>query len=434
VHVGGLVLLIALAAPWIVDLLTSPEFAAREGAVETAVLLVRVLAPFLLFISLAVAAAGTLNVHGRFFVPALSPATQNLLLVAGGALLLGVGWTMDAAAVPWALLLLGGGLLQFAIQIPPLWALGWRPRFEPDLALRTPEARQIVRRMLPVVGGMAATHVSILVNNRLATDYAGGVSNLYYGFRLVHLPVGLVGVALGTALLAEASRRAAADDHRGVLSALREGLLLGLALTAPAAAGLLALGGPIARLLYEHGETLPEQAAAIGSTIVCFAPAVIFYASVKVVTPIFHAQGRVRIPLFASLAGVAANLACALSTHYLTGLQWRGLALALGAGQVANLAVLLWWVRRLHGVRARGVLAPVLRITAAATACGLVAWGTARLLPDAPGLGARTLRALVPVATGGLAYVVAGRLLRSAEIERTFSRRLLRLDKAGTRP
>jgi len=434
VYVGVLVVAIVLGAPLIVDLLTSDEFAARPGAVETAVLLVRILAPFLLLISLAVAAAGTLNVHGRFFVPALSPATQNLLLVAGGAVLLGIGRTMNAAAVPWAFLLLGGGLLQFAIQVPQLWALGWRPRFHPDLRLALPETRQIVRRMLPVVGGMAATHISILVNNRLATGYEGGVSNLYYAFRLVHLPVGLVGVALGTAVLAEASRRAAAEDHAGVLAALRESLLMGLALTAPAAAGLLVLGEPIARLLYQHGETLPGQAAAIGTTIVYYAPAVIFYAAVKVVTPVFYAQGRVRIPLFASLAGVTANLACALTTNYATDLQWRGLALALGAGQMANLAVLLLWVRRIHGVRARGVWPPLLRILGASAACGLAAWATVHAIPDAPRIGVRALRALLPVGVGGAVYLAAGHLLGSREIRRALSWRSLRLDKGAPRP
>lgn len=413
VYVGAIVALGIAFAPAIVRVIAAPEYVERADAFASTVLLVRLLAPFLLLVSLAVAAMGTLNVCGRFFLPALSPASQNLLLVVGGVALYLLAFVGEAAAVPWAVLLLLGGLVQFAVQVPALRAEGWRPRFAPDLRLRTPEAREIVRRMLPVVGGLAATHVSILINTRLATVHDGGQSNLYYAFRLVHLPVGLVGVAFGTAVLAEASRRAARGDDAGVGHTLREALLLSLALSAPAAAGLFVLGDPLARMLFQWGATDGAGAAEIGATIRWFSPAVVFYCAVKVVAPVFYAQGRMRVPLLASLVAVAANVAAAVALH--PQLRWHGLALAVGIGQTANLAVLLLSARREFGP-APFRLAVLGRILAATAACAGAAALALAVLPEGAGAGARLARGLVPVVAGAAAYAAAGRLLGSREI------------------
>ncbi len=435
VYLGAVVLLMVSFAPQIVRVLTAPEFVADAEQFERTVLLVRLLAPFLLFISIAVAAMGALNVGGHYFLPALSPAAQNALLVAGGLLLYFLANRRGVeAAVPWALLLLGGGILQFLVQLPTLWREGWRPRFLPDVRLRTRETREILRRMLPVAAGLAATHVSILINTRLATAHEGGQSNLDYAFRLIHLPVGLVGVAVGTVVLAEASRRAARQEGKEVGRLLREALRLSFALSAPACAGLLALGVPIAHMLFRWGETSLERATEIGVTIRCFAPAVIFYCAVKVVVPVFYAQGRIRVPLAASLTAVVANVVAALSLH--PTLQWRGLALAIGIGQAANLAVLLWMSRRVHGREGESARGGASRILLAAALCGLAAWGCAELLPAGESAVRRLLRGLLPVAVGGGAYVAAGSLLRSPEIL-GLMRRTLRspsLDSKGAPP
>ena len=432
VYVGVLVLLIAIAAPWIVRSMTDRHFWGDPELFGLTVLLVRVRAPFLLFICLAVAAMGALNVCGRFFLPALSPATQNAVLVIGGCVLLSLSLGELEAALPWAWLLLLGGLTQFLVQLPALWREGWRPRFTPDLRLATPAVRQIVQRMLPVAGGLAATHLSILINARLATAFTGGQSNLYYGFRLVHLPVGLVGVAVGTAVLAEASRCSARGEQEGMRAALSEALLLTAVFAAPAAAGLFALGQPIARLLFMHGNVDASAAADIGTTIVFYAPAVVFYSSVKVVAPIFYAQGRVRIPLLASLVAVAANLTCALSLHFLTNLRWLGLALAVGVGQAANLAVLLLSARRQFGPPGRAALVALAKILLAALVCGLVAARVHALIPAGESLAARLVACLGPILGGAVAYFASGWLLRCREMGRAL--RLRPLDKGPNRP
>jgi putative peptidoglycan lipid II flippase len=425
VYVGGLCALLVAFAPTAVQVLAAREFTERPEYAET-VLLVRVLAPFLLLICLAVAAMGALNVLGRFFVPALSPAAQNLVLVLGGIVIYKAVLDQPGRALPWAYLLLAGGALQFLIQVPALLRAGWKPRFLPDLRWKTPEARQMLRRMLPVVAGLAATNVCILINTRLATADVGGTSYLYYAFRLVHLPVGLVGVAVGTAVLAQESRRAARKDDEGARETLAEALLLCFAFAAPAATGLLVLGPPIADLLFRHGPMTVEQAAEIGLTIQWFAPAVVFYCAVKAVVPFFHAQGQVRVPVIASLAAVVANVACAFATY--GALKWNGLALAVGVGQVANLAVLLGFAGVLHGWPRAALLWRIGQIALASAACGgMAAFVVGRLPPES----GRLLRGLLPVAAGGIAYFAAGAALRCPEITSLLraARRLARLDK-----
>ena len=422
VYVGLVVALIVVFAPQVVGLITSTQFA----EFELAVVLMRLLAPFLLFISLAAAAMGALNVFGRFFVPALSPAMQNVLLVMGGLTLVYIGVGRAEAVVPWAVLLLAGGAVQFLVQLPPLYRAGWRPHITPDLRLRAPETREIGRRMLPVVGGLAAAHVCILINTRLATADAGGTSNLYYAFRLVHLPVGLVGVAVGTAVLAEVSRLAARADTTGIRRTLGRALLLTIAFATPACAGLLALGDPLAKLLFQWRGMTVEEAVAIGETIRYFSVAVVFYCCVKVMVPVFYAQGRTRVPMAASFVAVVANLACALALH--PHLKWRGLALALGVGQAANLAVLLGAVARQYGRPPAGALKEVGKIILASVLCGGAAALTARGFRDDPALSARLGRALVPVGAGALVYFAAGGLLRSDAIISVL-RGLRRLDR-----
>ncbi len=413
VYVGLVVVGLVVFAEPVVRLMTAENFEKR-AVFPLTVILVRLLAPFLLFICLAVAAQSALNVFGRFFVPALSPALQNLTLVAGGFLLLSLGQERVEAAFPWACLLLAGGALQFFVQVPALWRVGWRPRFEPDLGLRTPEARRIVRRMLPVAGGLAAAHVSILVNTWIATETPGGDSTLYYAFRLVHLPVGLVGVAVGTVVLAQASAKVVRGDEDGVRATLSEGLLLSLALSMPAFAGLLALGPVLAEMLFHWGNLKPDEAAAIGTTIRWFAPAVVFYCSVKVVVPAFYARGDVRGPLKASLVAVAVNLACALSLKDL--LSYRALALAVGCGQAANLAVLLALLKRRDGGGGPGLTLRIAKVAAAAAACGAVAWAATHVLPGGSGAVSRIARGLLSVLAGAAAYIAAGWLLRSSDI------------------
>jgi putative peptidoglycan lipid II flippase len=161
-----------------------------------------------------------------------------------------------------------------------------------------------------------------------------------------------------------------------------------------------------------------ERTAAIGLTIRWFAPAVVFYCAVKAVVPFFHAQGQVRVPVIASLAAVASNIACALLSYRFTDLEWNGLALAVGVGQVANLAVLLAVAGALHGWPRAGLVARLGKIALASAVCAAAAALVLALLPEGGGRGMRFVRGLAPVGAGAAAYFAAGAALRCPEITR----------------
>jgi len=425
-YAGSAVMLLIVFAPELIGWITHPSFSGDVEKFQTAVFYARLLAPFLLFITLAVVLMGALNVRGRFFLPALSPASQNLLLVGGGCFLLFLGVRGESAALPWALFLLAGGALQFLLQVPAMRREGWRPRFCPDPRLRDPAMRQIALRMGPVVLGLAATHLCILINLRLASQYVGGVSFLYYGFRLVHLPVGLVGVAVGTAALAEASRQAAAGERDAVARTMGDGLRLCLAFAIPAAVGLMVLGRPIAHLLFGYGATKIAEVNAIGQAITLYAFAVVPYCAVKVLVPVYYAIGKMRVPLLASVLAVGANLAVAIPLSRHPDFQWRALALAVGAGQAVNLLVLMLVAQRHFLPGPTGFLSAVAKMAGAACACGGAAWAMSRLFPGGEGFLARVGAVLIPTLGGVAAYFAAGRLLRSKEILA-----VVRLDRSG---
>jgi putative peptidoglycan lipid II flippase len=182
-------------------------------------------------------------------------------------------------------------------------------------------------------------------------------------------------------------------------------------------------------MLFRWGATDASGASEIGETIRWFSPAVVFYCAVKVVAPVFYARGRMRVPLVASLVAVAANVAAAVALH--PSLRWNGLALAIGLGQVANLAVLLVAARRAFGpAPAAGVA--VLRILGATAASAAASAVVLAVLPGGGGGALRLARGLVPVAAGMAAYAAAGRLLRSHEI--LVLLRAGRLDRRPRRP
>ncbi len=419
----GAVALMMIFAPEIVRLITGESFSGNPEKFDPTVRLVRILAPFLILVSLAAVSMGALNVQGRFFLPALSPATQNLVLVVGGSVMAILGLTEDRALLPWAALLLVGGAVQFVVQLPALRREGWRPRWRPDLLLKSPGMREIAKRMGPVVLGMAATHLSILINTRLASQFTGGVSYLYYGFRLVHLPVGLIGVAVATVTLARASEHAAKGDLDGVRTTMGDSLRLCLAFALPAAAGLFVMAHPIADLLFRHGATTSREAFLIGETIGVYALAVISYCCVKVMVPVFFALGRVRVPVIASLVAVAANLAVALTLSRDPDWEWRAMALAVGVGQAFNLIVLLIAARRVFPGPLPGFLGSLAKILVATAGCTAAAATLLNAMPKQPGFGMLAARALVPTLGGAAAYFALGWALRSKEIRAVLPRR-----------
>ena len=238
-------------------------------------------------------------------------------------------------------------MLQFLVQVPALRAIGFRGGPSLDLRLSDPALRQIVRRMGPVILSVAATNIMLVITTILASRGDGWAATLNYAFRLVHLPIGLIGVALGTVLLAAGARRSAAQDPAGLDDLVRRGLRLNWFLALPAAVGLFVFAEPVVRMIYEWGRFGAASRLGVAEALRWYAGGIVFYAGIKAAAPRFLAAGDTRTPMLCSLVGIAVN--CVVAFAGIADWGFRALAFAVAAGAASNYLCLRVAARRRYG-------------------------------------------------------------------------------------
>jgi putative peptidoglycan lipid II flippase len=411
----GLVALVAIAFPEPVVRLVATGFSPEKAALCAT--LVQIMMPFLPTISLAVVAMGALNAEEKFTAPGLASSMFNLVAIAGGVAVWLWGSSPQAAVMTWAVLTLGGGLAQLAIQVPSLWRLGFRPRLRPDLWLRDPGTRRIATLMAPATLGVAAVQVNVVVNSSFASLISdGALSWLSYAFRLMQLPIGVFGVAVGTTALTHLSRHAAGADWDRMRETLQRGLRMVLFLTVPSTVGLALLGVPIIRLIYEHGKFSHHATIETARALSGYAIGLVAYAAIKVVAPAFYALGRTRVPLIASVSAVVANLIWNTLTFRRFG--HVGLAVGTSLAALVNAGILVFaFEKQIRGFVSRDLLLPFLKILIAAGVMAAAVWLTTTRLELLPGAGTANaaVKALVPIVVGVAVYYLAARALRLHE-------------------
>ncbi len=415
--------------------LYAAHFADTPGKLELTVRLTRVMLPFLTLVTLAAALMGMLNSLHHYFIPALSPAMFNIAIIVAGLAIVPLMPALGLSRITAiAIAALAGGVGQIAVQWPSLRREGFRYRFALDM--REPGLRRVLLLMGPGTIGLAATQVNVFVNTLLATTQGrGAVSWLTYGYRLVHLPIGLVGVSIATAVLPAVSRHAAFEDAQGVRETVSRGLALMLMLTVPATVGLLALAPAIIRLLFEHGRFLPADTAQTAAALRLYAVGLVGYATIRIASPTFYALGRSHVPVAISFSTIALNVALSLALVRVMG--FRGLALSASLAALVNAAALVLLLRRhLHGIGAARLAASFVRIGAAALAMGAVVvaveHGMSALVPGG-GVLRQTLRLASEISAGVAVLAMAAKVLRVREFDEavaTVRRRLQPL--AGT--
>lgn len=376
-------------------------FASVPGKFELTVQLTRVVLPFLAMVAVAAVAMGMLNSLHHYFVPALAPAMFNVATI---VLVFGLAPLMPRAGLPpimaVAIAALAGGVGQIAIQWPALRREGFR--YARLLDLRDPGLRRVLLLMGPGTMGLAATQVNLFVNTLLATSQGTGAASwLSYAFRLMYLPIGLVGVSIGTAVLPAVSRHAAAGDPAGIRHTVSRGLAMMLMLNLPATIGLMVLATPIVQLLFERGHFLPADTAATAAALRWYAVGLIGYAAVRIASPTFYAIGESRTPVMVSAAAIAVNVAA--SVALVRAIGFAGLALGTSIAAIANAALLLELLRRrLGGLEGRLLLTTLLKV-AAATAVMAVAAVAMLLAMDraAPGASLAAQAARLGATIGG---------------------------------
>ena len=328
-----------LAAPLVV-VISAPGFLASPDKFDLTVDLLRIVFPYILFISLTSLAAGVLNTYSRFSLPAFTPVLLNVAMILAASV--AAPWfDPPVLALGWGAFL--GGLLQLSIQLPALKRLGLIPRW--DLDLKDAGVRRILKLMGPAAVGVSVAQVSLLINTLFASFLVtGSVSWLYYADRLMEFPTGLLGVALGTILLPSLARHYADNDSAEYSKLLDWGLRMTLLLAAPAAAALAILAVPLIATLFFYGEFTPHDVAMTRSALVAYSVGLIGLILVKVLAPGFYARQNIRTPvkiaIFTLLATQAMNLI------FIWPLKHAGLALAIGLGACLNAGILFYQLRK----------------------------------------------------------------------------------------
>ena len=390
VFLSGIVILGVTLAPWIVALL-APGFDTDKAALT--VTLTRIMYPFILLVSLAALVMGMLNAKNVFGMPAMASSFFNLGSIGGGVL---IGWLIDPAFGRDAILGLAfgtliGGALQLAVQLPSLKRVGYV--FRPDFHWRDSGVRQVLILMGPSVIAASSTQVNVLVNSIFASYLAdGAVTWLAIAFRLMQLPLGVFGVALGTVALPLLARLVARGDIGAFREELARGLRLAFLMTIPATLGLMTLAEPIMSVLYQHGKFTAQQAFESAAALRFYAIGLVGYASLKVLVNSFYALGQRKTPMYVSFAAIGVNglLGWLFTFHF--DLGHRGLALATGCIATLNFLILYFLMRR-HLARLESRKMGVMLAKVAVASLGMLAvcvparlwvfadWRTAAFLP-----------------------------------------------------
>ena len=413
---GGVIVIGVLFAEPLVELYAG-GFRSVPGKIELTIRLTRVMFPFLAMVAIAAVMMAMLNALRRFFVPALSPAMFNVATIICAVIAVPMSPRLGIEpifAIAAGTLL--GGLGQILLQWPALRREGFR--YHPVLDTRDPWLREIGRLMVPSVAGLAAVQINLFVNSWLAAGLGtGAVSWLDYAFRLMYMPIGLFGISIATASLPTISGHAASGNDPGMRHAVSSGLRMMLMLNVPATVGLVVLATPIVRLIYEHGRFTSLDTAATAAALMCFAPGLVGYSAVKLVSAVFYAMGNSRIPMLASAASVAFNVT--LNLLLVRVLGHRGLALGTAAAALLNAALLITLLRtRLDGVEGRRLLTATTKICIASIAMAVAAFYSERAL-HAPFAGEalmmQAVRVFGAIAIAMVVLAISAHVLRIEE-------------------
>ena len=417
--VTGAIALVGMLFAWPIVSFAAARYASVPGKLELAAALARLMFPFLTLIAVGVGLMGMQNSLRRFFVPAFSPAMFNLGTLATMAVLIPVFRAYGVRPIfAVAIGTLVGGVGQVVIQWPGLRREGFR--FRPRIDWRDSRLREVLLLMGPGTMALAAVQINMLVNTMLATSQGeGAASCLNFAFRVMYLPIGIFGLSVATAAIPVLSHDAARGDPHGMRATFSSALRMMLVLNVPAAAGLMVLAAPIVALLFEHGSFTATAASGTAAALICYAPGLIGYSTVKLAAPTFYALRDSRTPVVVGAVSVVVN--AVLSVILVRVLGVRGLALGTALSSIFNAAALLWLLRRrLGSIDGRRVALAVGKVTIAALVMAAAAWAGERgmevVLP-----GHSTLAKLAHVAGGigfGLAVLAASaRALRIDEFE-----------------
>ncbi len=318
---SGFVLVFEQFMPWVVYLF-APGFDSKPEIFNLAVLLARITFPYILFISLASLLSGILNSRGKFAAPAGTPIILNLTMIIA-LLMAGLEWVSPGIGMAWAVFLAG------VFQLAWLWVSCYREGMIIRLTLPqlTPDTKSLIRLGIPGAISAGVVQLNLLMDMIFASWLpTGSVSYLFYADRLNQLPLGVIGIAISTALLPELTKYIKAGNYNGAHKTQNRALEFALTITLPAAVGLTVLGGSIVALLFERGAFTSQDAHFTGYTLSAFSLGLPAYVLIKILSTHFFAREDTKTPMKVAIGAVILNLV--LNFILIWPLSFVGLALA----------------------------------------------------------------------------------------------------------
>ncbi|WP_295707937.1 murein biosynthesis integral membrane protein MurJ [uncultured Brevundimonas sp.] len=411
-----------LAMPWLMTII-NVGFLDDPARFKLAVILTQITMPYLPCMAVAALLSGVLNARGRFIVSGAYPILLNLIMLAVVIPARG-GQVGAATAASWGVLVAG------VAQAGLCWWGARKAGANIRLALPrlTPAVKAIVITAIPAAIGNSATQINVFISGNLSSFVPGGRTWLATADRLYQLPLGLVGVAIGIALLPRLSAAVASKDHAQQQASMDEALCLSMALTLPAAAALMAMPYFLIDALFTRGAFLQVDAVNTAQALLHFGWGVPAFVLIRILAPAFFARGDTKTPMKFALVSVAVNAALAIGLFNL-GMGIAGIAAAVSAAAWSNallLASTLW--RRGDYRPSPAAVSRLLRIALAsaglAAVVGFASW--VRPWIEAPvadllnavrvSVGAKEVSLLLVTAAGGLAYVALAFATRAVTV------------------
>lgn len=285
-------------------LVFAPGFYDEPESYALATDLLRITFPYLLFISLVATAGGMLQSFSRFAVPAFTPVFLNLAMI-GGALWAAPHFEIPIHALAWAVFV--AGIVQLAFQLPFLARIGMLPR--PHWGWRHAGVQKVLRLLVPTLFGASVAQINLLVDTLIASLLAAGsVSWLYYADRLLEFPLGVFGVAIGTAILPRLSSDHARADPAAFGRTLEHALRLVAVIGIPATAGLMLLAGPILATLFGYGEFGASDTRMAALALLGYGCGLPAFMLVKILQPAFFSRQNTRTPVRIGVIALVANM------------------------------------------------------------------------------------------------------------------------------
>jgi len=367
--ISGLILIVGVVVA--LGILFSPQlvyisakgFISNPEKFELTVALTRIMWIYLLLVSVSAVCMGILNSAGRFGIPAISPALFNLGMIISPILLYHY---FNIPIYTMAIGVLVGGIGQLVFQIPSLINIGYRFKFFINLA--DEGVRRIIRLISPMILGLSASRINILINTLLASFLMeGAMSYLNYAYRLMHFPLGVFAVSVGTVVLPKSSGTVAGNQLDQLAKIFYESIGLTMFLIIPSTAYLVGFSDDLVRLIFERGAFGAEATLQTSYALIFYSLGLFGFAGVRVAAPAYYAMGDARRPMMYSIYTVAVNIILNFAFMPLWG--FAGLAAATSVAGILNFLLLLFNLRKkITDLHYSGIFVGIFKITVASVA------------------------------------------------------------------